>query len=1520
MKRRIILLAIVAVVLVGGIGVGVHLHRSRNRGTKLMERIQIAIQAEKFDKAEELARRYASQNPDDWQGEYYIGRALQRKGNLSEARQAFQEAHKKAPNEIRPTLALAETYSFPARATLRNLSRPADVEDLREAIQKLHKANDLLAEMNPQSPEDQMKRLKDLSLNLERIAYGEGILAERLHEMAELADLGTQPEKAEQNRQLAARAETRAHEANVEAARNLLEYIRGESADDQVGELLVRICLDAGLEETFATAREVILSRKDDLPSSAVRIWMNDLAEIDRSASEAEQNQQVDRIAEQVDEILQDHPDLASPKVARARLAYRAGDYARCEELCRDVLDNQSDHAMAGLMLGRALLAQNKPQQAEEVLQDLKARQKYWPEAHYAYALTAEALGKTELAQVSMREVTQISPDHAGARGYMARHLLRQGHYDQALNDARPYLQAHPDDPNAILLFTEAAVRSRAPEQVRPILEKAEADHAQRPDILVAVRDAYAYLRDSEAVDRLTRQIAEASYRTEAQAFAVARAKRMVGQTAQAESILREVIKANPESAQAEYELGNLMAATGRMLQAQEHYERAVELDPRMLEYRIGLAQTLLDTGMVNRALRECQVVLDRQPRHPEALQLAEQARAILGESSPTDPNWSPAAAGQLARRYLQIGDFAKAIEQASKEIGTARDDRELRLILAEAYLAEGKTDQALEQFREVLAENPEDFGTYLRIVTILRFRYDPSQLREVMEDLPRAKPELATLAVGHLLEGRGDFADALAMFDEVLSMDTISGRVRGMARMGRTRCLARLGRGDDVLRETARLMEDPLWRDNAMLIRAQVLWMTGQQEQARELFETLVAENLQSNTPAVAEDVAELYLVLQQPEEAKAICDRLIASAPQETRPYLFAAGVHRRLGELGPAESLLRDAIERQPGNLRAYLLLAEVQDAQLKFEEALKTLDRMADFGQTGTVQSLFARGSMLAGWGLADEAIRCIRKLEETGLEDNPRLRLALARAHATLGQNDMARELLESIPPYVGEYVTARHYLATLQTDPQKKLDILRDLQKQRPGLPGVMTHIMSVLVEMDRFNEAYEEYLRFKDTYLQSRPVPVELAEVALDVLLVKADRKRAAALAGEVARNTGSPLWRYRAVLLGLAAGEDVSALLPTSPQRAELYLVPLSILASLDEEDPASTETWMQRLAEMDGASEGMPGAAQGLVLKYRFLASIATGDADMARSMLPRFEAFGLEYQLAARELVDYATSSGSGPDEARSLLRASLAEDFHMPELAERWAMGVLGVRPRCQWAAALAGRVDSSAEGLGKVLAILEPADATLAKILRARSLALKGQYLQAADLYAQAAKAQPNARLEYAQAQALERAGQLSEALRLYRKAMEVSANPSMVNDAAYLVTVLHADDADRLAEAAGWMDSAMEQFSSPPPALLDTAGWIAFLRGDTDTALPQLRRAVKGLKVSVEVHYHLGRINEAIGNDTFAQWHYASAVNYGQKLQQQNELPPLAKQAWRWAKERLDRGSQARADTVERP
>ena len=339
--------------------------------------------------------------------------------------------------------------------------------------------------------------------------------------------------------------------------------------------------------------------------------------------------------------------------------------------------------------------------------------------------------------------------------------------------------------------------------------------------------------------------------------------------------------------------------------------------------------------------------------------------------------------------------------------------------------------------------------------------------------------------------------------------------------------------------------------------------------------------------------------------------------------------------------------------------------------------------------------------------------------------------------------------------------------------------------------------------------------------------------------------------------------------------------------PAKASVFPAMLGLCLAKRAGDKEAASQWCARLNKLE-ADLGKLQPARSIPASQMLLCGLLAGDVPMAKAALAKLGSGPAGP--AGQELLSYAAGGGKSDEEIIKLLKASLAREVGLPELARTWGTEVLKARPACQWAAMEIFFTGPQLAELKVALDVLRPEDCDLANILRADLLLRQKQPKQAAEVYAALARRGEKVDADYLQSQAmaLEAAGEPAEALAVYRKVLEINASAVAANNAACITLRLFPNDQAKLAEAGGWMEAAMK--AMPMPHLQDTAGWIAHLQGKDAEAISLLRRAVRGLPDSPDVHYHLGQVEAGKGDPTLAQWHLTAAVDLGNNLKASGE------------------------------
>ncbi len=1572
MKRRIIIILIIVGIL-GGITAGTWLYLRRSSGPKLLARAELAIRAEKFPKAMDLAEKYITKHPADWRGYYVKAQALIHLGRHADARKALAEAGRLNPGEVSISITLAKSYSLPANESMASRKAIIDPAVLDEAIRQFNQANEILLKVRTSGPKRAMEVQQNVSRNYQRIALAWRVVGGRLAREARIAKASRDDKLAVARRKESNAASDKSDEAADQAIKTLLEVVRKDASRPIAARVLVDLCIrEIGQAEVnlrkdekvdpkrAAQQRERIRRNKESLtaagkaimalnvksrpPVAVLKLAKYKLGTSISDADSAGRRKLWDEYRSTLNGLLEEHPDQLEVRLARVEalidlvntdleMARRLCNLEKEKDatrgkilettggFCKEILKDNPGLGQALLVRAKLLILQRKTADAERILfrltpKSLRGRdRRFAVDVHITYALAARAIGKKESAHKAMRTVvTKIDPDNAYARRYLAASLLQDGHYQQAFTDAQEYYRAHPGDPAAIGLFVKTAKHTDQPELAKKTLEEAEEKFKDNPAMLVVVAEGYVFLEKKREAQQAFDKAARCKPVTTEDCFAVARAKMRIGLVSEAEKTLIDELAREPKQPRprVHFKLGQLYLATGRRLQAIEQFRAAVRIDDLNDDYRLVLARTLFDSGDPD-DLEQCQITLDRiDPANDEANLLRLKLRDLRSEEHvPVDQmlrqfRETGRAGLGLATDYLNSGRPEDCVKVCLDELKKTPDDQGLRFLLGRAYLLQGRRDECLDQWKAVLKASPEQLPIYVRIAGVLAEKIGPQEVEKALLAIPGANRDMIDLTIGRLLARMGDFKASAEVYDRLIDRAESSEFFRNRARLLRARMLAADGGVDQAIAELDKLARTPAWRRTATEAKAAVMFAADRRKEASVLLAQLCRTATEEKDAAALRRIAGLYVRIEQIEEALAVCDSAERLFPNDAASYLLRAAVLSEAGRRSESLPLLQKAIDLQPGNVRTYLTLVRMLDAEHQSVQALEVLKRMGKLGQAGRATALYEQGLLFARWGLYTQALRCFQEIVAEGYTSIPKIQLAIGRAFAGLGQKDRAGDLLKSISVYSPQYVTAQWLLAEIAETDEVKLNILDRLEKVRAGHAGVLVQKMKVLLDAGKPAEAVKAFHSFVSRHAKNRPMPTGAAYLAVQAMLAADDHGAASELASRMAKDTTAPRWRQLAILLNLDDKSDSAAKMLPSVEKAGLHDALLGLILSVQKDDATLIRKWAGRIDRINRRLAGMP-KPRAIPSHYRLLVALAAGRVSQAETELANYKSIGEVSRNAVAELVRRARGDTKAAAEAANLLKASVAIDLGLAPVGKSWAMEVLKARPKCQWAAALIIKSRPDPATLRVLLETIRPEDCVLARVIRASLLLNEGEYEKAAEVYRKAAEVEKDSLyLVLAQATATENAGRLAEALSLYRKVWQATRNPMAANNAAYLVSQLYPRDAVRLDEALRWSEAAIE--AAPlAVAFHDTKGWIAFLLGKKEQARLEVRRAVKGLPRSPEVHYHLGVIETDAGNRDLGRWHLAAAVSTAEAIKTDGRKLTVAEdQAARLAKAAL--------------
>lgn len=436
------------------------------------------------------------------------------------------------------------------------------------------------------------------------------------------------------------------------------------------------------------------------------------------------------------------------------------------------------------------------------------------PLVHNLLGATYEATGDREKARISYEKALELSPTYQVAAMELARLNLREGDIEAARTGYAEVLEQEPENWQA--LFGLAAVERGAGRVGRQIELLERARQAESTALLPRLQLAELYLRRGPnnralAVSKEAHQIAPTHQRA---LVTLGRAHLAVGDVNEAVRVLETSVRRypgapsghlylgmalrsagrlsealdtlvgltslQPSSTYAHLQLGRTRAQSGDMEGALESFARALQLDTDYLPAKSALARVYLDTGRWSDALALAGRI---QTEHPES----GEGWALQGDALfAGDEAQKAVSAYEVAMQHTPTTALALKAFQAKRVSGDTEagygflqdwlqqrpGDVPARNMLASAYHQDGRSADAIEQFRLLLEQHP---GSVLALNNLAWLHYeqgDPSALSFAEQAFELAPDQAQVIdTYGWLLVSNGQIQRGRALIEKALQI-----------------------------------------------------------------------------------------------------------------------------------------------------------------------------------------------------------------------------------------------------------------------------------------------------------------------------------------------------------------------------------------------------------------------------------------------------------------------------------------------------------------------------------------------------------------------------------------------------------------------------------------------------------------------------------------------------------------------------------------------------------------------------
>jgi tetratricopeptide (TPR) repeat protein len=392
----------------------------------------------------------------------------------------------------------------------------------------------------------------------------------------------------------------------------------------------------------------------------------------------------------------------------------------------------------------RLHVTEGEDAQAVTLLRRVLDRRPDWAQAHLLLATPLQRTGDPNGARSALNRALELEPGLVDAQIQLARLYAQLGEQEQAVEVGLRALDRAPDNASLHVLVAESLVQLGQGERAADLL-------ARIPPAQMNAETHYAVGRTAQILGRaaMARGHLERAWQLEPTRFETLRAllelDRSEGRLAESEARVRAAREAEPRDARLALLGGEVALRRGDAVAAESAIRRSIEIDPKYLPAYQTLAMLLVATG------REAEVLA--------TFQKAEQANPTSG-----------VAHVQLAALYEGMGRYDEAISHYEDALrldpSLVGAKNNLAFLLAEHG---GDLDRALDLAQEAKNAFPDQANVADTLGWVLYKKGVPAAaigyLSEAEQGLPPGDPQLGEIRLHLALayEANGDAEGARA-------------------------------------------------------------------------------------------------------------------------------------------------------------------------------------------------------------------------------------------------------------------------------------------------------------------------------------------------------------------------------------------------------------------------------------------------------------------------------------------------------------------------------------------------------------------------------------------------------------------------------------------------------------------------------------------------------------------------------------------------------------------------------------
>jgi len=361
--------------------------------------------------------------------------------------------------------------------------------------------------------------------------------------------------------------------------------------------------------------------------------------------------------------------------------------------------------------------------------------------------------GRIDQAEAICRAAVERNDQDVNMTALLGATLLKARQIDEAERWLRHSTEIAPNFAKPWSDLGQLLVETRRPQEAVDVLENAVRLDPKEDNAWLNLGKARAMLGQGREADRAFEQ--SFALNPERKALAHAAEHQQAGRWAEAERLIREILRGDPNNVNALRLLATCSAETGRMREAEHLLRRALSQAPDFIDARLDLGRLLKEQHRLEEAITELEKAIELDPGNYQGHYLLASVLA-------------PAA-----RTHDSIAAYRKVLELRPQHAGAW-------LGLGHTLKTVGQQEDAIEAYRECIRLKPGNGEIYWSLANLKTYRLSDADIEEIetrlsAEDTRDDRPEDLEsqsrvnflFALAKAWEDRGDFERAWDYYEQ---------------------------------------------------------------------------------------------------------------------------------------------------------------------------------------------------------------------------------------------------------------------------------------------------------------------------------------------------------------------------------------------------------------------------------------------------------------------------------------------------------------------------------------------------------------------------------------------------------------------------------------------------------------------------------------------------------------------------------------------------------------------------------